>query len=164
MPGYFPEIEKIIRIGKFDWTKFYVVKDNQFVEDKDLMFSDPGFFDVFTFPVINGNPDKVLRSPDRIMLSESTALKYFGNDNVVGKTISMRIMNTPYTFTVEGVFRDFPRQSHFHANYIVSMEYFRKIEGNDMFTSWGANSVLTYILMKEPGMMNAMAGQNAGVH
>ena len=38
MPGYFPEIEKIIRIGKFDWTKFYVLKDNQFVEDKDLMF------------------------------------------------------------------------------------------------------------------------------
>ncbi len=79
MPGYFPEIEKIIRIGKFDWTKFYVVKDNQFIEDKDLMFSDPGFFDVFTFPVISGNPDKVLRSPDRIMLSESTALRYFGN-------------------------------------------------------------------------------------
>jgi putative ABC transport system permease protein len=47
MPGYFSGIEKIIRIGKFDWTKFYVVKDNEFVEDKDLVFSDPGFFDVF---------------------------------------------------------------------------------------------------------------------
>ena len=162
MPGYFPEIEKIIRIGKFDWTKFYVVKDNQFVEDKDLMFSDPGFFDIFTFPVINGNPDKVLRSPDRIMLSESTALRYFGTDNVVGKTIVLRIMNTPYTFTVEGVFQDFPKQSHFHANYIVSMEYFRKIQGNDMFTSWGANFVLTYILIKEPGMVNAMEARMQG--
>jgi putative ABC transport system permease protein len=162
MPGYFPEIEKIIRIGKFDWTKFYVVKDNQFVEDKDLMFSDPGFFDVFTFPVINGNPDKILRSPDRIMLSESTALRYFGTDNVVGKTIVLRVMNASYTFTVEGVFRDFPKQSHFHVNYLVSIEYFRKIQGNDMFGSWGANFVLTYILIKEPGMVNAMEARMQG--
>jgi putative ABC transport system permease protein len=162
MPGYFPEIEKIVRIGKFDWTKFYVVKDNQFVEDKDLMFSDPGFFDVFTFPLINGNPDKVLRSPDRIMLSESTALRYFGNVNVVGKAISMRIMNTPYIFTVEGVFRDFPRQSHFHANYLVSIEYYRKIQGNDMFNSWGANFLLTYILIKEPDMVKGMTARMQG--
>jgi putative ABC transport system permease protein len=162
MPGYFPEIEKVVRIGKFDWTKFYVVKDNQFVEEKDLMFSDPGFFDVFSFPVIHGNPDKVLRSPDRIMLSESAAVRYFGNDNVVGKAISLRIMNTPYTFTVEGVYRDFPRQSHFHANYLVSMEYFHKIEGNDMFTNWGANSVFTYILLKEPGMMDSMVARMQG--
>ena len=162
MPGYFPEIEKIVRIGKFDWTKFYVVKDNQFIGDKDLMFSDPGFFDVFTFPVINGNPDKVLRSPDRIMLSESTALRYFGNVDVVGKAISLRVMNTSYIFTVEGVFRDFPRQTHFHANYLVSIEFFRKIQGNDMFNSWGANFLLTYILVKDPGMVNAMEGRMQG--
>jgi putative ABC transport system permease protein len=162
MPGYFPEIEKIIRIGNFAWTKFYVVKDNQFIEDKDLVFSDPGFFDVFTFPVVNGNPDKVLRSPDRIMLSESTALRYFGTSNIVGKEIMMRVFNTPFTFTVEGVFRDFPRQSHFHANYLVSMEFFHKIEGNDMFTNWGANSVFTYILLREPGMMNGMAARMQG--
>ncbi len=162
MPGYFPEIEKIVRIGKFDWTKFYVLKDNQFVEEKDLMFSDPGFFDFFTFPVINGNPDKVLRSPDRILLSESAALRYFGTNNVVGKAISMRIMNTPYIFTVEGVFRDFPRQSHFHANYLVSMEYYHKIQGDDMFTNWGSNSVFTYILLKEPGTMNDITARMQG--
>ncbi len=63
----------------------------------------------------------------------------------------MRIMNTPYTFTVEGVFRDFPRQSHFHANYLVSMEYFRKIQGNDMFTNWGANSVFNLYSFKGAG-------------
>ena len=90
------------------------------------------------------------------------ALRYFGNVDVVGKAISMRIMNTPYIFTVEGVFRDFPKQSHFHANYILSMEYFRKIEGNDMFTNWGANSVFTYILLKKPGTMNAMTGRMQG--
>lgn len=162
MPDYFPEIEKIVRLGKFDWTKYYVAKDNEFVEEKDLMFSDPGFFDIFTFPLINGNPNKVLRSPDRIMLSESMALKYFGSDNIVGKTISMRIMNMPFTFTVEGVFRDFPKQSHFHANYLVSMEYFRKIEGDDMFKNWGANSVFTFILLKEPGMINSMAARMQG--
>ncbi len=162
MPGYFPEIEKIIRIGKFDWSKFYVIKDNQFIEEKDLMFSDPGFFDVFTFPVLNGNPDKVLRSPDRILFSESSALLHFGTLDVVGRTISMRVFNSSYTFTIEGVFRDFPKQSHFHANYMVSMEFFHKIEGNDMFTNWGANSVFTYILLKRTDGMDRMAARMQG--
>jgi len=162
MPGYFPEIEKIVRLGKFDWTKFYVIKDNEFVEEKDLMFSDTTFFDIFTFPVILGNPDKILRSPDRIMLSESIARKYFGNDNAIGKSILVRLMNTPYNFTVEGVFRDFPEQSHFHANFLISMEFFHKIQGDEMFTNWGANSVFTYILLKEPGTMNAISGRMRG--
>ncbi len=119
MPGYFPEIEKLVRIGKFDWTKFYVVRDNEFIEDKDLMFSDPGFFDVFTFPVISGNPEKLLRSPDRIMLSESTAIRYFGTSDVVGRTVSMRIINRPFTFTMEGVYQGFSKAIAFSRQFHV---------------------------------------------
>ena len=44
------------------------------------------------------------------------------------------------------------------------MEYFHKIQGDEMFTNWGANSVFTYILLKEPGMMNEHGSQNAGIH
>ncbi len=162
MPGYFPEIDKVVRVGKFDWTKFYVIKDNEFIEEKDLMFTDTTFFDIFTFPVIQGNPGRVLRSPDRIMLSESIARKYFGNSNAVGKTILIRLMNTPYTFTVEGVFLDFPEQSHFHANFLIPMEFFHNIQGENMVTSWGSNSVFTYILMREPGAMNAISDRMPG--
>jgi putative ABC transport system permease protein len=162
LPEYFPEIEKVVRVGKFDWTKFYVIQDNRFMEERNLVFADSTFFQVFSFPIRVGDPLKVLQAPDRIMLSESMAKKYYGTDNPVGKVLLLRVMNATYNFTIEGVFNDFPEQSHFHANFITSMEFFRKIEGGEMFTSWGANSVHTYLLMKEPEMMQRILARMPG--
>lgn len=161
MPEYFPEIEKIVRIGKFDWTRFYVMKDKEYFEENNLLFADSAFFELFSFPILVGNSASVLRSPDRIMISESIARKYFGKDNPAGKVLTLRLMNATYSFTIEGVFRDFPGQTHFHANMITSMNFFEK-EGGLMNNYWGANSVHTYILMKQPGLMDEIAGRIPG--
>ncbi len=160
--GYFPEIEKIVRITKFDWSKVYVVKDREFIEEKDWLIADSTFFDVFTVPIKAGSPGKILRSPDRMMISESMAKKYFQEENPVGKSLIVRIMNKPYSFMVEGVYADFPELSHFHANFILSMDYFINFQGGDMTTRWGANSVITYLLLKKPGMEQSMQERMQG--
>jgi putative ABC transport system permease protein len=163
MPEYFPEIEKIVRIGKFDWTRFYVIKDQEYFEEKDLMFADSCFFQLFSFPVLMGDPAGILRSPDRIMISESMSRKYYGTENPVGKTLTLRLINETHSFNIEGVFKDFPGQTHFHANMITSMNFFEKqVMGGQMFDNWGANSVTTYILMKQPGLMEAMTSRIPG--
>jgi putative ABC transport system permease protein len=162
LPEYFPEIDKIVRIGKFDWTRFYIIQGQNFVEEKNLLYSDSTFFEVFSFPIETGNRTNVLRSPDRIMISESMAGKYFGKENPMGMTLSFRIMNATHTFTVEGVFRDFPEQSHFHANFIMSMKFYQSVMGPQMLTNWGANSILTYLLLKQPGMMQEMSARMPG--
>jgi len=162
MPDYFPEIDKVVRVGKFDWTRFYVLKDNEFTEEKNLVFTDSSFFDVFSFGLLSGDRNRVLRAPDRILLSESMARKYFGNSDPGGREISFRIMNETRHFTIEGVFADFPEQSHFHANFIISIEFFRNLTGGQMFDHWGSNSVHTYLLMKREGMMESMAGRMQG--
>jgi putative ABC transport system permease protein len=149
---YCPEIEKLSRIAKFDEGKFYVMQNEKFIEERDLVYADSNFFSVFSFPVMYCDPDKMLRSTDRLMISEQSASKFFGRDNPVGNLISLRIDNTSYDFTVEGVFKDFPEQSHFHANFLLSMEFFAEHRTGSSLTNWGNLSVLTYILMKESDM------------
>ena len=107
---YCPEIEKISRITKFDEGKFFIKQNEKLVAEKDLVYADSCFFSIFSFPVINCDPDKILRSSDRLMISKKIAFKYFGVENPVGSMISLRIDNTNHDFTVEGVFKDFPEQ------------------------------------------------------
>ena len=159
---YFPEIESIVRLGKYDWFKFYVVQDKSFTEEKDFIYADSAFFDIFSFKIIAGDPTKVLRSPDKILISETISRKYFGDALPIGKEITLRLMNKTYHFLVEGVFHDFPEQSHFHANFLVSMKFHLKEDGAGMMNSWGSNSVQTYILLKEAGMMERMTPRIQG--
>ena len=162
LPDYFPEIEKTVRIGKFDWTKFYVVRNQQFIEDHDFLYGDSAFFNVFSFPILSGDPDRILRSPDRLLLSESTAKKYFGKKDPISQTLQLRILDSTYTFTIEGVFNDFPKQSHFHAKFMVSSKFAENVYGEQMLTSWGANSVHTYLLLKQAGLDKSVSERLAG--
>jgi len=149
---YCPEIEKLSIITKFGEGKFFIKQNEKFIAEKDLVYADSCFFSVFSFPVLHGNPDKMLRSTDRMMISEKRAYKYFGKENPVGNLISVRIDNTNYDFTVEGVFKDFPEQSHFHASFLLSMEFWADHRIESSLSNWGNWSVLTYILMEKPDM------------
>jgi len=162
MPDYFSEIEKIARVGNLDWGGFFVMKDNNWMQEKNFVYTDSTFFSIFSFPIRTGSSGKILRSPDRIMISESMARKYYGTENVTGKLLTMRIMNTTFQLTIEGVFYDFPEQSHFHANFLTSIGFCRRLYGEDMFANWGANSTTTYLLLKQPGSMSALQGRMAG--
>ena len=149
---YCPEIEKISRITKFDEGRFFVKQNETATGEKGLMFADSCFFDVFSFPVTHGDPEKMLRASDRILISERMAEKYFKVQNAEGNQITLRIDNKDHEFIVEGIFKDFPEQSHFHANILLSMEFFAKQRNESSLTNWGNSSILTYILTKQPDM------------
>jgi putative ABC transport system permease protein len=161
LPEYFPEIEKVVRIRKFDWVKAYVIQNHAFIEENDFVCADSTFFDIFSFPII-GNKGKLLRSPDKIMLSEKIAKKYFGNEDPVGKVISLRLVNSTINLTIEGVYKDFPEQSHFHANFLLPIEFFARQVGMRGLTNWGTNSIVTYILLKDPGMKESVSKRIPG--
>lgn len=152
LPDYCPEIERVSRLAKFGEGGFFIKQNEKMTAEHDLVYADSGFFEIFSFPLLYGNPDKLFRSPDKIVLSEKCARKYFGNGNPVGNPITLRISNTNHDFTVEGVFKDFPEQSHFHANVLLSIAFLTKNRNQAVLTNWGNWSVLTYILMKKPGM------------
>ena len=103
-----PEIVEQTRVRRLSRTLFRH-DDNVFFENS-LMAVDSGFFSVFSFPLVSGDPSDVLSSPNSIVLTEELAGKYFGDTNPVGQTLSL---DNRYLFTVTGVIKDLPHNSLF---------------------------------------------------
>lgn len=118
----------------------------QFNENNSF-FAEPEIFRLFDIEILAGSPDEGLNDPFHIMMSEKTAERYFGEDNAVGKSL---VMGNTYDVVVSGVFRDFPSQSHWHPEVLVSFSTLNDttIYGrNGLERNWGNNSFATYILV-----------------
>ncbi|MEX2116750.1 MAG: ABC transporter permease [Bacteroidota bacterium] len=118
--------------------------ENHFQEGR-FFFVDSTVFSMFSWPLLQGDPGSVLTEPNTVVLSESTARKYFGSDDAMGKTLRV---NQQSDLKVTGVMRDFPRQSHFTADILVSYITFENIVGKqNLERNWGSNNFATYILV-----------------
>ncbi len=108
-------------------------------------FADPQTFEIFTFHFIRGDSKTALQDPYSIVLSESMARKYFGDENPMGKILNYR---EAYDFKVTGVFKAMPKNSHFIVDFLIPFESFNKVFGYEL-DSWGDNSFYTYFLLRE---------------
>ena len=109
------EVEHAVRI--FPKETVLEVGDKKFKEE--AIFVDQMFFDVFTFPLIIGNPAKPLVQPSSIVLTRASAKKYFGSENPIGKTMLLNNQSLSVTGVVENV----PRQSHLKFDAIIPLSY-----------------------------------------
>ncbi|MCE7991486.1 MAG: FtsX-like permease family protein [Roseivirga sp.] len=91
--------------------------DNNFYSEEDIFYVDSTFFDVFSFEAIHGDIKTALDAPDKIILTEATAIKYFGKTDVVGDLIKRQ--NTP--FKVSAVVENAPHNSHFSFDMLMPM-------------------------------------------
>jgi len=112
-----PEIENFCRVKKE--TLFFRAEEDIYKEERTL-FADSSFFDMFSHKVISGNKSDFLRQPDRVIITESTARKYFGDENPVGKVIlAVNPGNKP--FTVQGVIADVSDNTHLKFDLVISL-------------------------------------------
>ena len=116
----FPEVEGFTRIKAplVSWQVTYVEGNKRFNEP-GFYFADPGMLDLFDFKLIRGDANTALNAPNSVVMTESTAARYFGGDEALGKVI--RIDNT-YDLTVTGVMEDVPRNSHMTFGFLGSFE------------------------------------------
>jgi len=112
----YPGIESFTRIKPPNSRWLIRYMDNRFYE-KHFVFADSSVFDVFTLPLVQGNAETALTEPHTVVLSESMVDKYFGNENPIGKVITG---DDIYEFTITGIMRDMPSNSHFHADFMAS--------------------------------------------
>jgi putative ABC transport system permease protein len=120
------------------------------VFNEDYLFvAEPEIFKIFDVDFLSGNPSTSLEKPFTVMLSEKTAKRYFNDTNVLGKRLRA---GNQYDLEVTGVYKDFPKQSHWHPELLVSFNtlndtavYGRK----GLETNWGNNSFGTYILLEK---------------
>lgn len=135
----FPYVENTVRIKNAG--SMHVKLNNNSVLENGFAFADPSLFDVFTLPMINGNPKTALAEPNSVVITESTALKYFKNTSALGKFIPVD-GNT--LLKVTGVIKDIPKQSHFKFDFFISMSSFKDSESNE----WLRSDYNTYVLFK----------------
>ncbi|UCH62014.1 MAG: ABC transporter permease [Fidelibacterota bacterium] len=136
----FPEVETAVRIWSFG-IPVMRYGDKVFSEGK-WVFADSTFFQVFPVRLIMGNPTRALAQPRSLVITASTAQRYFGQANPMGKMLTK---NNSEELAVTGVIEDFPGNSHFHFDMLQSMLDYSRAEYSD----WVSHQYTTYVLLKE---------------
>ena len=136
----FSEVESATQF--FHRDQVPVQYDNQqFIEDR-VFYAGSDFFEVFTFPLIQGNPENLLSEPNQVVLTQSMARKYFGKQDAMGKMITMQ---GDQPFRVTGICEDVPDNSHFHFDFLAS--YSSTENSKDI--RWVNSNVYTYFTLRE---------------
>jgi putative ABC transport system permease protein len=134
-----PEIENFCRVKK---ELSFIMAAEQIYKEERTLFADSSFLDMFSHKVLSGNKTDFLRHPDAVIITESTARKYFGDKNPVGEVI-YAVNPGKKALTVEGVIADVPVNSHLKFDLIISLS---TITNNSY--CYGCNNTNTYFLLK----------------
>ena len=140
-----PEVESITRfIPNGGRRNLFHYDDKQFYE-LELLRIDSTFFSVFDFEFVKGTKEKPFSGVHSMLLTESTARKYFGDENPIGKIIRTNIPNNQTDFEVTGVLKDVPLNSHFNFQVLIPFESRRNPDAD-----WNRHIFYTYARLK-PG-------------
>ena len=154
MAAEIPEIKAYARLlyHNFGKTGFVSSGQDKFAERK-VYWSDPGLFDIFDLPLVYGNPKTALNGPNKIMLSQSTARKYFGDADPVGKVLNV---DHDYDVTVSAVYQEFPQNSTLDPDLIGS---FSTVKWANEGQHWSNASYETYFLLSPNASMKKVEGK-----
>lgn len=137
----FPEVEEAARITEWD-QQLLTVGDNNFYEE--VTFTDPGFFKIFSFDVLEGDPGAALTEPGNIILTESVAKKLFGETSAMGKSVTVA---QQLDFEVKAVIKDLPTNTDFPFTAFLPFKKLETMGWADDY--WGNNSYRTFTMLNE---------------
>ena len=146
----YPEVVNATRI----WDSGRVLvgfENNRFYEDR-FFWADSTVFDVFTFPLVQGDPGTALTQPNTVVITEAMARKYFGDANPMGKTLSY---DNRVDYVVTGIVAEIPSTSHFLFDFLGSI----LTEPRASSPLWINNSFYTYLLLQEDFVATHLEGK-----
>ena len=147
----YPQVEHITQLSG-PLGDVIVRYKEQAIKESDVFCAEPTFFDVFSFPLIKGDPETSLRDPDTIVLSQTLAAKFFGDESPLEKTIEMQAFGEKEFFKVTGVMKDVPQNSHFRFEMLISM----KTIFPEPSMEWDWNNYITYVTLQEGATQSLM--------
>jgi putative ABC transport system permease protein len=137
----YPEVLNACRINRSgDWL---IVFEDRKINEKEFLFADSSFFDVFSFKLLKGDPKNALTEPRSIVMTETGAKKYFGNKDPIGKLL--KVESDTVLYRVTGLMEDPPENSHFKFDLMGSMSTLNSSRS----TFWVSHNFYTYILLEE---------------
>ena len=143
MKDNFPEVLEYCRAFPVDGIMSYGEKS--FRED-DIQVVSPSFLKILSFPLIKGDPETALIGSFKTVITESTARRFFGNEDPIGKTI---IWDGEMDFEVSGVCADVPDNSHIKFTFLISHDTIREFWGDAVDTAWGWYDFNTYVMLAD---------------
>lgn len=136
----YPQVENAVRFRSYGSS--VVKKGEQNIRETRIVFVDSTLFYVFTIPMIAGDPKKALTEPNTVVINQSTAEKYFGSTDAVGKVLRF---DNKTDYKVTGVIKDLPENTHFNFDFFISMSGADESR-NGMWASFNFN---TYLLLRK---------------
>ena len=135
----YPYIKAAVRLKP---VTYHVKMGNENLTEKAILLADSSLFSVFTIPFLLGDPSTALTLPRSVVITKSTALKYFDRIDVIGRNL---VFNDSLPFKITGIIQDLPRQSHFKADMLVSMATYPDSRSSE----WLRSDYHTYILLND---------------
>ena len=154
----FPEFERVIHVRPWGAP---VRQGNDYFYERTL-FAEDGFFDVFTFPFLEGDPATALRDPYAAVITVSMKKKYFGDSPALGRAI---VLGDTFHITVAGVMADVPARSHLQFDILVSFATFTRLDSDfDKNGGWFNWNMYNYALVREGVDGADLGGKVAGIY
>ena len=158
-----PEVADACRIRDNNDVSIFEYNGKRFTESHNCL-ADASLFSMFTFPFIDGNPQHPFTDAHSVVLSETTAKTFFGNEDPMGKVLKA---DDKKLYRVTGVMKDMPANSSIHYNIVfnfrqLEQEYDTTSYFKTLNTNWDRYSYDTYVLLK-PDASPALAAQKMGV-
>ncbi len=137
----YPEIENYVRY----LIRGHVVRNKDNLINETIVYTDPGVFEVFTYPLIKGNPKTALTQPYSLVLTTEMAEKYFGDDDPMGKTLTF---DNKQQFVITGVMNKVPANSYFTFNFLASFASLNE-QNFEAVNDWRSHWCHTYFLLSD---------------
>ncbi|WP_425290969.1 ABC transporter permease [Spirosoma linguale] len=134
-----PAVEKVTKFTV--WSNDFLLNAGQQSSKKTGIYATEDFFDIFQYPVLQGNPSLAIQSPNNIIITRNTAQTLFGRIDAVGQTL--RLNNDKY-YRIGAVIEDVPANSSVQFDWIVNFT----VSEEDWMKTWGSRSFLTYVKLK----------------
>lgn len=145
----YPQVENFARLHHASGMLSYQATNGEAINyfEHNSFYADSSFFTVFSFPLVLGDKNSVLKNSNSMLMSESAAKKYFGSENPIGKVIKLSTGWEGGEFVVEGVFKDIPENSHIRFDFLFAIE---RLLNNQQFKygGWYWENFITYLLLK----------------
>jgi len=149
----FPEVERAVRLSGMNQA---TVRYGDKTFNEIPLFVDPCFFEVFSFPLAGGSPGTALQAEGSVVLTESTARKYFGRGRSLGEVLSLTFGETRKELSVSAICQDPPINSSIRFGMLININNLRDIRGPDYLTHFRWFDTKTFVLLKKKALPEAV--------
>jgi putative ABC transport system permease protein len=149
LESQFPEVIRALRVDRQD----LMIKFGDEIFKEKAIASDPAFLEMFTFPLKYRKETNAIQKPDAIVLSESAAIKYFGDESPLGQVLSVRTKDDFSDFIVTGVLEDVPKSSSLNFDFLINLE---SIYGTSLNDPQKSHRMSCFIQLSSPGQVEPL--------